>query len=373
MKAYDLGIDLIGFANPDCLKNYKDLLVEREKLNLSCSIEEKNLERRINPYLILEDVKTIISVAISYNVEFDFDKECKNCGIISKSAWGIDYHIVLKEKMDMLIEFIKFHCEDLKAVSLVDNNPLLERAIARSAGIGWFGKNNLIINDEYGSYIFLGEILINKFFVPDQPQDSKCGDCNLCLKACPTKALIEPYKINSNKCLSYATINKEILDKEIMIKMGRRLYGCDTCQQVCPYNQKARKVFHSEFIPRKLMPMYDINKILTMSNLEFDMVFGNTSASWRGKNIIIRNAVIICGNIKSKECINYLMDLLNSKSPVLRGYSFYSIIRIFGIQIYDEIKNFFFDEKDEKAKNIMNKALELLKGDEKDVNKRGNN
>lgn len=360
--AYKIGIELVGFADPKCLKPYRELLKKRYELNLSCSIEENNVEKRISPELIMEDVKSIIAIAVSYNVEYDQDNVDINYGLISKTSWGIDYHYVLKAKLEKIIDFIKSRCNDVKAVSIVDNNPLIERAIAYNAGIGWYGKNNLIINDEYGSYIYLGEILINKYFEPDKPVESKCGDCSLCINACSGKALIEPYKINANKCLSYATVNKGILDAETVRRLGRRIYGCDTCQEVCPFNKKAKKVTKPEFMPDKLFPKHSLIDILNMSGPQFKKIFGPTASSWRGKNIIIRNAIIACANTKDKNCIDSLKKLLNSESPIIRGYSAWALGVIGEINTIKYIENAIIKETDERAKDMMLSALKRVKG-----------
>ncbi|ADH61279.1 domain of unknown function DUF1730 [Thermoanaerobacter mathranii subsp. mathranii str. A3] len=361
--ARQIGIDLIGFASPDCLKEYKNFLKERENLGYSCSIEERDIQKRISPEFILPEVKSIIAIALSYNVKYEIKNYSRNFGIISRTSWGIDYHKVLKEKMEKLSEFIKSKCEGVETICLVDNNPLLEREIAYHAGIGWYGKNGLIINDEYGSYIFLGEILINKYFESDIPKQSKCGDCDLCVKACPTKAIVKPYIINANKCLSYITVKKGKIDEKMAKKMGRRIYGCDTCQQVCPFNKRAKKVIRPEFLPDKLLPRHELIEILNMSKKEFEEIFGPTSSSWRGKSIIIRNAIISCVNTKEKNCIEPIKNLLKSQSPLLRGYSAWALSNLCDKEILSEIENALLREKDEMAKKMMTEALNKLKGD----------
>ncbi|HHW56957.1 MAG TPA: tRNA epoxyqueuosine(34) reductase QueG [Clostridia bacterium] len=361
--AQQIGIDLVGFASPDCLKNYKNFLEERKNLGYSCSIEERDIQKRISPEFILPEVKSIIAIALSYNVEYEVKYYSRSFGIVSRSSWGIDYHKVLKEKMEKLCEFIRSRCQGVKTAFLVDNNPLLERTIAYHAGIGWFGKNGLIINDEYGSYIFLGEILINKYFAPDTPQKSKCGDCELCIKACPTKAIVKPYIVNANRCLSYVTVKKGEIEEDLLRKLGRKIYGCDTCQEVCPFNKKAKKVKRQEFTPDKLLPRHDLIEILNMTNKDFKEIFGPTSSSWRGKSIIIRNAIIACVNIGEKTCVEPIKNLLKSQSPIIRGYSAWALSYLCDKEkIAEEIKELLVKERDEFAKEMMIKAINRLKG-----------
>lgn len=361
--AYKLGIDIVGFASPDCLFGYRDLLRDRIENGLSCGIEERDIEKRINPYYLLEDVESIVSVAVSYNVDYEGDILKSGYGTVSKAAWGIDYHKVLIDLLDKLKNFVISKCKDAKAVVLVDNNPLLERAIAYNAGIGFYGKNNLIINEEYGSYLFLGEMLLNIYFEPDEKVESKCGSCTRCLKACPGKALAEEYKIDANKCLSYATVNKGYLSDDTMKKMGVRIYGCDVCQEVCTFNKKAKRVKRNEFIPQKLKPKHDLKEILSYDKKKFNEVFGLTSAAWRGKNTIIRNAIIAAVNSNDTRAVDILKSLINGESAYLRGYSAYALGILDGEKSLKYIEEAYLRETDEAAKEFMKKTIKNIRGE----------
>ncbi|WP_209453134.1 tRNA epoxyqueuosine(34) reductase QueG [Thermoanaerobacterium butyriciformans] len=368
--AYKSGIDIVGFASPDCLFEYRDLLKNRYENGLSCNIEENDIEKRINPYILLEDVKSIISVAVSYNVVYEADLPKSAYGTISRTAWGIDYHKVLIDLLEKLRDFILSKCNDAKAVLLVDNNPLLERAIAYNAGIGFFGKNNMIINEEFGSYLFLGEMLINVPFEPDSKIESKCGSCTRCLKACPGKALIEEYKIDANKCLSYATIKKGYLSDSTLKRLGTRIYGCDTCQDVCPFNEKAKKVTRREFTPQNLKPKHDLREILSLDKKKFQELFGTTSASWRGKNTIVRNAIIAAINSNDKDSIEPLKKLINSESAYIRGYSAYALSILHKENAFPYIEKAYLNEKDESTKEFMKKAMMNIRGENFEDNER---
>lgn len=368
--AYKSGIDIVGFASPDCLFEYRDLLRNRFENGLSCSIEEKDIEKRINPYYFLEDVKSIVSVAVSYNIDYEDDFQKSGYGTISRTAWGIDYHKVLINLLEKLRNFILSKCNDAKAVLLVDNNPLLERAIAYNAGIGFYGKNNMIINEEYGSYLFLGEMLLNIHFEPDEKVESKCGSCRRCLKACPGKALVEEYKIDANKCLSYATINKGYLSDDTIKKLGTRIYGCDVCQEVCPFNKTAKHVKKDEFIPRELKPKPDLKEILSLDKKKFHEVFGPTSASWRGKNTIIRNAIIAAINSNDTRAVEPLKSLINGESAYLRGYSAYALSILDGENSLPYIEKAYFKETDVSAKMFMKKAIKKIRGEVFEDNER---
>lgn len=246
----------------------------------------------------MPECKSIIAIAISYNVDFKPRPEGEFYGKLSKSSWGLDYHIVLKDKMEQLIGRISKGIE-FNYRYFVDTGPLVDREIARKAGIGYYGKNCNIINDELGSFIFLGYILTDLELEPDTPVEEKCGDCNICIKSCPTNALYKPYRLNPNRCISYLTQTKNQIEDELKSKMGRSIYGCDICQRVCPKNISAKKSIHKEFIPTN--GYIELDEIFNISNKEFKRKYGHMAFSWRGKGIIKRNADIIYNNIAKKD------------------------------------------------------------------------
>lgn len=318
-KAQVLGIDMIGFTNCQPLNNLEEYLRERKEQNLTTEFEEANLEKRLDPKLTLESCKSIIVMALSYNIDYRPKANEQVSGSLSKSSWGEDYHKVLKKKMDSLIEEIK-KIEDFNYKAFVDTGPLLDRELAYRAGLGYYGKNCSIINKEYGSYIFLAYILTDLDLEITQDRvDNDCGDCILCLKACPTGALQAPYKINPKKCISYLTQTKELINEDLRHKMGRSIYGCDICQQVCPKNKGVKISQHQEFVPRKTGGLVDIEELFAMSNREFKLKYGHKAGAWRGRNVFIRNAIIALSNMKKKES-NQLLSSLQTESDLLSPY-----------------------------------------------------
>ncbi len=327
-KSKELNIDLIGFTDCEPFYNLKDYLIERKRDNKQTEFEEEDIDKRINPKLIFPECKTIIAIGLSYNTTFNEKPDYKIKGILSKSSWGIDYHIVLKNRINMLIKEIE-KVTDFKYKYFVDTGPLLDREIARKSGIGYYGKNCSIINDEYGSFIFIGYILTDlQIDEYSTPTENKCGDCDLCLKACPTKALEGPYRVNPKKCLSYLTQTKNTIPYELREKMGTRIYGCDTCQIVCPKNKGIKIPNHPEFIPNKTKGYMDIEELLTISNSEFKKKYGHMAGSWRGKNILKRNGIIAIGNMGNKENIQLLKSLLNDPNSAIREYVLWAMERI---------------------------------------------
>lgn len=324
-KSEELNIDLIGFSDSEPFLHLKDYLIERKKENKEIEFEEEDIDKRINPKVIFPECKTIIAIGMSYNNEFNEIPNYKLKGILSKSSWGMDYHVVLKDRMEKLIDEIK-RVEDFNYKYYVDTGSLIEREIARKCGIGYYGKNCSIINDKYGSFIFIGYILTD-LDISDYstPLESKCGDCDLCIKACPTKALEESYRVNPKKCISYLTQTRKEIPHNLREKMGIKIYGCDTCQNVCPKNKKSIAKRHKEFIPYETKGYIDIEKLLYISNKEFKRKFGKMSGSWRGKNILRRNGIIALVNSKYKRAEDILIPLLDDSSPIIREYALWAV------------------------------------------------
>lgn len=291
-----LNIDKIGFTDSEPLYNIEEYLQYRIDKDLICEFEERDIEKRINPKLTMESCKSIIVIALSYNVDHKAKVKEKFSGRLSKSSWGLDYHIVLKDKMEELVK------EALKEMDFeyriyVDTGPLVDRELAKKAGIGYYGKNCSIMNDELGSFIFLGYILTDLEIESDEPIIGGCGDCNKCIKSCPTNALYGPYRLNPNRCISYLTQTKDSINEELKRKMGRSIYGCDICQMVCPKNRDAKKSDHEEFMPS--VTHIKLDEIFNISNRQFKRKYGHMAFSWRGKGIIKRNGEIIYNNIRN--------------------------------------------------------------------------
>ena len=335
-KSKELNIDIIGFTDGEPLSRIEDYLKYRKEKSIATEFEEKDLEKRINPRLTMPNCSSIIVIGMSYNVDYNEKPDFKVRGSLSKSTWGIDYHRVLKAKLEELINEIKKEI-DFEYKYFVDTGPLIDRELAYKAGIGYYGKNNNIINDKYGSFIFLGiiltDIIINSF---DVPLESKCGDCDLCLRACPTGALEGSCRLNPKKCISYLTQTKDNIDYELCRKMGIKIYGCDICQKACPKNKKIVYSSHKEFIPNVTKGYIDIEELVNMSNKEFKQKYGDMSGSWRGKSVLKRNALIALGNMKDKENVEILNGVFKEENPFFKNYITYALNNIFQTTSNDE-------------------------------------
>lgn len=313
-----LGLDTLGFIKCREFTELKDYFYERKENGLENEFEEKDVLKRINPFNYMQEGKTIISIAFPYLHDVNyFDNG------FSVYTKGTDYHRIVKSYLNKICEFIESIGGN--ALPFVDSNFLPERYIAYLAGVGFIGKNNLIITKKYGSYVFLGEIITdleietNERNYEEIENFKECGDCELCYKACPSKA-INPYRKNSNICVSYLTQKKDLDDNHIKLLKGR-VFGCDSCQNYCPYNKKIEFSKIEEFYPYDFMNRDNSFELINASTKEFKESFFITSCGWRGKNVLKRNALIKINNdggdiSKVKTDSTYLKDyvdrLLNS-------------------------------------------------------------
>lgn len=284
-----LGLDTIGFIPCRAFEELREFYKERQDKKLKNEFEEKDIEKRIHPFHYMEDARTILSIAFPYY--HDEQNMDNGFSIYTKRP---DYHHVVKGYLGKICEFI----ESLggKAEAFVDSNTLPERYIAYLAGIGFIGRNNMVITKKYGSYVFLGEIITDleipcadKHSFEEIREYTECGECTNCIKECPTKS-INRHQINPNICLSYITQKKEITKKEMSLLKGN-VFGCDFCQLRCPYNEKVKKNVLPEFETLDYMNE-DISVYASMNNQYFKDKISKTSCGWRGKNVIKRNAII---------------------------------------------------------------------------------
>lgn len=325
--ADNLEIDMLNFTDCESFTNLEDYLLLRKKRARDTSFEEEDLRKRIDPKETLPTCKSIIVLGQSYNSDYEIENHPLK-GDLSRSSWGEDYHRVLNRKMASLIEELQ-KIKEFQYKSFVDTGPLVDRELAKKSGLGYYGKNCSIINREYGSFIFIGYILtdfqleIDEILISDD-----CGECDLCIRACPTGALESPYTLNPKKCISYLSQTKEIIPEELRENMGNKIYGCDTCQLVCPKNKGVRIPNHKEFIPIRTGGSIDIEELFSMSNREFKEKYGDMAGSWRGKNTLKRNAIIALGNMKDKNNLDILLKEREKDNPNLREYLDWAITKL---------------------------------------------
>ena len=313
----DIGISKIGFTTADDFDYLEKSLRLAVEEGRNSGFEHKNIEERIKPKLSLASAKTIISIAVAYphKLKQQPQKTAYKRGKFTPNSWGLDYHYVLQDKLDLLAKGIEELTADFEYKGMVDTGALVDTAVARRAGIGFIGKNGLVISKEFGSYMFLGELITNLDIEPDQPVDYDCGDCNRCVTACPTSCLIGDGTMNAKRCLSFQTQDKGIMDLEFRKKIKTVIYGCDICQICCPYNKGLDNPLATEIDPDLAHP--ELLPFLELSNGQFKEKFGHIAGSWRGKNILQRNAIIALANANDRSAIPKLLEIIDrGQNPI---------------------------------------------------------
>jgi len=233
----------------------------------------------------------------------------------------------------------------------------VDRAVAERAGIGWSGKNCSIITPEFGSYVYLGEMITNLPFEPDEPIQDQCGDCRLCLDVCPTGALVQAGQLNAQQCIAFLTQTKGFLPEEYKQKIGNRVYGCDSCQTICPKNKGMDFHLHPEMEPDPEIVKPLLQPLLSISNRDFREKFGTISGSWRGKKPIQRNAIIALAHFKEKSAVSELIEVMRKDvRPVMRGTAAWALGKIGGNEAREALLN---AQKEEQDKEVL---LEIEKG-----------
>ncbi|GIQ69192.1 tRNA epoxyqueuosine(34) reductase QueG [Xylanibacillus composti] len=360
-KAPELGIDKLGFASAEPFTTLKGILERHRELGRESGFEEPDLEKRTRPELSHEDPRSILSIAVAYPSKMKNPPRSEPGayrGILSRSAWGEDYHKVLRDRLTKLEAWIQDRIPEARTVSMVDTGALVDRAVAERAGIGWTGKNCAVITPEFGSWVYLGELITNLPFPPDTPVTEQCGDCTLCIDACPTGALVGPGQLHAGSCVSFLTQTKESVSDEMKKKIGNRLYGCDTCQIVCPHNKGKHWDHHEELRPDPDIAKPLLKPLLTLSNREFKERFGTSAAAWRGKKPIQRNAVIALGNFKDRTAIPELIRILQKdERPVLRETSAWALGQIGGTEAETALNEAAGKEQEPEVRAAIQRAL----------------
>ncbi|MBO8173364.1 MAG: tRNA epoxyqueuosine(34) reductase QueG [Bacillaceae bacterium] len=362
--AKQIGIDKIGFASADPFVELKERLIKHRELGYESGFEEKDLDRRTDPSLTMDDAKSIIAIAVAYPSRMKNPPQSRPGeyrGVLCRSAWGQDYHDVLRDRLEQLEHFLKERVPGVKTESMVDTGVLSDRAVAERAGLGWTGKNCSLITPEFGSWVYLGEMITNLPFPPDTPVEDGCGDCNICVEACPTGALVQGGQLDSQRCIAYVTQLKNFVPDEFREKIGNRLYGCDTCQQVCPKNRKVHFNHQKEFEPNPDIAKPLLKPLLSIGKKAFRETFGPTSAAWRGKKPIQRNAIIALAHFKDRSAVPDLIRLLEEDPrEAIRGTAAWALGKIGGKQAEQALKKAKMKEKSSQVVDEIDKGLNML-------------
>ncbi|MFJ5759912.1 tRNA epoxyqueuosine(34) reductase QueG [Neobacillus sp. NPDC093182] len=360
-----IGIDKIGFTTADPFTELKNRLIRQQELGYQSGFEEPDIEKRVTPALHLPEPRSIISIALAYPSKMKVRVEGKKGerrGFFSRASWGLDYHHILRDRLKKLEEFILAKVPDARLKSMVDTGELSDRAAAVRAGIGWSGKNCAVMTPEFGSYVYLGEMITSIPFAPDSPMEDQCGSCTACIEACPTGALVQGGQINAQRCIAFLTQTKSVIPEEFRDKIGNRVYGCDSCQTSCPVNKGKDFHFHEEMEadPEIAKPL--LRPILKMSNREFKNKFGSAAGSWRGKKPIQRNAIIALAHFKDESAVPDLLGVLeNETSSVLKETAAWALGKIGSPEAVEALEKAAATEADFEVKSEIEKNLLKLK------------
>lgn len=360
-----IGIDKIGFTTADPFTELKERLKTQQELNYQSGFEEQDIEKRTNPKLLMPEAESIIAIAVAYPSKMrnrPKNETHNRRGLFARASWGEDYHKVLRTRLKKLEQFIQERVPQAKMTSMVDTGELSDRAVAERAGLGFVGKNCALITPEFGSYVYLGEMITNIPFPSDQPVTDTCGSCNKCVDACPTGALVQGGQLDANRCLAFLTQTKGFLPDEYREKIGNRLYGMDKCQVVCPRNRGIDFHRHPELEPDPDTAMPPLKPLLKISNRAFKERFGSVAGSWRGKKPIQRNAILALAHFKDRTAVQDLIFVMeNDPRPVIRGTAAWALGKIGGKGSEIALKQAKKSETDEEVLKEIDKGLIMLK------------
>jgi epoxyqueuosine reductase len=273
-----------------------------------------------HPQHVLQGTKSIVMVAMNYRTQ-EPASAASGQGRVSRYAWGSDYHDVIRSRLAVLADWLRAEVPQAKVRGVVDTAPLLEREFAQLAGLGWIGKNTLLLNKQLGSWFFLAALLTDVELKYDAPHETDhCGTCRACLDACPTGAFVDAYVLDARRCISYLTIElRSSIPTELRGGMGDWLFGCDVCQDVCPWNHRAPQANEPEFRPTEGMNPIELAELFDLDDAAFRERFRHTPL-WRAKRRgLLRNAAIVLGNRPHAAALPALVRGLNDSEPLVRG------------------------------------------------------
>lgn len=362
--ARQAGFDLVGIAPAVSPPGFHPLI---DWIDRGYAGAMEYIPRRADAYEhprhVLEGVRSVVMLAISYHTEPP-RPTAPGKGRVSRYAWGArDYHDLIREKLRRVADWLHATVPGCRTRGVVDTAPLLERDFARMAGLGWIGKNTLLINRKRGSWLFLAGLLTDVELEPDAPHDSAhCGTCTRCLDTCPTGAFPEPYVLDARKCIAY--LNIELRDRPVPIElregMGDWLFGCDICQEVCPWNRKSPPSSAPEFAPRADLNPADARALLRLSESEFRARFRGTPLDRPKRAGLLRNAAIVLGNSGAQSSIPPLVKALADPDPLVRGAAAWGLGRLGGSEARRALEARRAVETDEVVSREIDAAVQAL-------------
>ncbi|MCB0318116.1 MAG: tRNA epoxyqueuosine(34) reductase QueG [Bdellovibrionales bacterium] len=378
--AAELGLSLLGYAPVSDLKTESKHLDSWQQSNYNAEMEYMRRDASLftNLEKILPDIKTIITFAVHYDYTKRDERKTEH-GLVARYAWGRDYHLVLKEKLNLFIDRIQSLSKSkISAKSITDSFPILERAYAAHAGIGFIGKNTMLIQKGKGSFFLLGEVLLDQevgktdghksFNILNQENLSSCGTCVNCQEHCPTSAFVEDYILDANKCISYLTIEKRRMFNDWQrVAIGEWIFGCDICQDVCPFNHTSLKIekkpqMHELGKNEGVGQQLNIRGLLKIrTNKEFETVFKGTPLLRSRRSGLIRNGICVAVNTAAESLSDVILECFETdSSEIIRAHAIWALAKFYNNEKTDSRK---------KISKLLDKALkdpsEIVKNEAK--------
>ncbi len=360
--ALDMGFDLVRVTTAEPMQEHAQAAVERVRQGYMDGMPwftEQRARRAAGPQELLPGARSVIVVGLSY---LPADEQASPAGglagKVARYAQWTDYHVVMKEKLRLLASAL--HREPGRPVRtrvFVDDGPLLERAVAQRAGVGWFGKNTNILTPTHGSWVFLGALATDLALEPDAPLKKTCGDCARCIPACPTGAIVEPYVLNATRCISYLTIEcRGPIPRSLRPLVGDWVFGCDLCQEACPVNVDVQRV-NGQVLKRTGFSALELEPLLSMPQEEFTARFRGTPLTRAKLAGLQRNACVALGNIGDRQALPVLSEALRSDEPLVRGHAAWALGRIGGEQAVHLLRQALTEETTPEAREEIEVAL----------------
>jgi epoxyqueuosine reductase len=331
-EAHAHGFDAVAMTRPDAIPHAKDALGRFVADGWHGDMEwlAANAERRGDPRALWRDVRTIVMLGVNYGPTRDplaILKE-RGRGAISVYAQGDDYHDVIKPRLKALARWLIARAGgDVKV--FVDTAAVMEKPLAASAGLGWQGKHTNLVSRRFGSWLFLGAIFTTLDLAPDPAESDHCGQCRACLDVCPTAAFPAPYRLDARRCISYLTIeHKGPIPRELRAAMGNRIYGCDDCLSVCPWNKFAQQGRNAKLAAREALTAPGLAELARLDDAAFRALFAKTPVKRTGRDRFVRNVLIAIGNSGDPALARAAQARLDDASPLVRGAAIWALGRL---------------------------------------------
>ncbi len=358
--AYDAGFDLVAVASADSFATDREEALRRIDAGLMDGLpwfNAQRVQRGTDPEALLPGARSIISLGWNYYPPEDPDAP-NDRGLVARYARGRDYHRVMKRRMRrMVLDLTERLGDRFAARWYVDDGPMLDRAAAARAGLGWFGKNGNILNPVYGSWLLLGQIITDLPLAADAPLAKTCGQCSRCMPACPTDAIVAPYVVDNRRCISYLTIeHKGAIPIELRASMGNWVFGCDICQEVCPVNRKAKSTGDPNF-GRTDLSSVDLIELLAMNDDQFRQRFAGSPIMRAKREGMQRNACVALGNCGNASAVPALTHSLQSAPRLVRRHAAWALGRIGGRTARTSLRDALRDESDPEVLSEIRQAL----------------